>query len=145
MVQKHNLIDILLGQLRSGSFEPKKTACMCLDNIVKNNFENQNYCIERSAVKILCDLISDEEDDLLSTKAYECLEHLGPKVIRQLISQVGQLCEDRKPHMWKASKTIILDVFNKRERHIFAKKLAPAERLPSLRHFGPQDDEDLMD
>ena len=31
-------------------------------------------------------MISDEEDDILSEKAYECLEILGPEIIVKLLN-----------------------------------------------------------
>ena len=80
--------------------------------------------IQLNGVPILVDLISDEDDDVLSEKAYECLEILGPEVVSKLLVKVGHICEERKPYMWNSSKTIILDVYGKIERHVYAKKLA---------------------
>ena len=45
--------------------------------------------------------------------------------------------------MWHSSKTIILDVYGKIERHIYAKKLLNQE-APMPRMFGPQDQDDLI-
>lgn len=67
--------------LKSGAYEPKKTACLALSNIVRNNFENQNFAVDNNAVETLYELINDEEDDILSSKAYECLENMGTKVV----------------------------------------------------------------
>ena len=92
----------------------------------------------------MVDLISDDEDDELSEKAYECLEILGPEVVVKLLLKIGLICEERKPYMWHSSKTIILDVYGKIERHIYAKKLAP-EEVPVPRMYGPQDEDDLID
>ena len=44
--------------------------------------------ITLGGVPILVDLISDEDDDILSEKAYECLEILGPEVITSLLEKV---------------------------------------------------------
>lgn len=51
---------------------------------------------------ILVDLISDEDDDELSEKAYECLEILGPEVVVKLLNKVAQICEERKPYLWNS-------------------------------------------
>lgn len=104
---------------------------------------NKSEVIQLSGVPILVDLISDEDDDVLSEKAYECLEILGPEVVSKLLLKIGQICEERKPYMWHSSKTIILDVYGKIERHIYAKKLAQDE-VPMPRHYGPQDEDDLI-
>jgi len=40
MAREHHVIQILLRQLKSGSYEPKKTACICLTNIVQGNGPN---------------------------------------------------------------------------------------------------------
>jgi hypothetical protein len=100
--------------------------------------------IQLGGVSILIDLISDEEDDILSEKAYECLEILGPDVVIKLLTKVSQICEGRKPYMWHNSKTIILDVYGKIERHVYAKKLNQDE-VPMPRLYGPQDEDDLID
>ncbi len=36
LVGKMGGIEILLNQLKSSSFDPKKTACLCLSNLLKN-------------------------------------------------------------------------------------------------------------
>lgn len=91
------------------------------------------------------DLISDEdEDDSLSEKAYECLEILGPEVVAQLIRKLALICEARKPYTWRCAKTVVLDVYAKIERHVYARKLAQDE-VPQPRLFGPQDEDDLID
>lgn len=134
----------ILKQLRAGSYEPKKTACLCLSTLVTSNDLNKQEAIQLGGVPILVDLISDEEDDILSEKAYECLEIMGPEVVTKLLNKVHQICEERKPYLWHSQKTIILDVYGKIERHVYAKKLAP-EEIPMPRLFGPQDDDDLLD
>ena len=85
---------------------------------------------------ILCELVNDEEDGALSEKAYQCLENLGPEVMTKLLIKVYQVCELRRPIMWRGQKTIILDIFQNRERHVYAKKLQPNE-VPNPRQFGP--------
>jgi len=49
---------------------------------------------------------------------------------------------------WRQGNTIMLDVFMRRERHIYLKPmdgyLDPRYR-PSLRDFGPKSEDDLLD
>lgn len=40
--------------------------------------------------------------------------------------------------MWLSSKTVILDVYGKIERHVYAKGLKQ-EEVPMPRHYGAQD------
>ena len=82
-----------------------------MNSIISNNDLNKSECIQYHAVPILCELINDEDDDALSEKAYECLENLGPEVMIKLLTKVYQVCEQRKPVMWRGQKTVILDVF----------------------------------
>jgi hypothetical protein len=35
---------------------------------------------------------------------------------------------------WKAARTIIVDVFGRRERHVYVKE---SNNIPNLRYFGP--------
>jgi hypothetical protein len=74
---KHNGVSMLVRLLRSGAYEPKKTACFCLGNLLKEHDINRNKAIKEGAVTLLTELINDEEDDELSKKAYECLEMMG--------------------------------------------------------------------
>lgn len=86
---KHGVISALLKQLRAGSYDPKKTACFCLSTLVTSNDLNKSEVVQLGGVPILVDLISDEEDDALSEKAYECLEILGPEVVVKLLNKVA--------------------------------------------------------
>ena len=138
MLAKHGVIPAILNQLRAGSYDPKKTACFCLSALVTQNDLNKSEVIQLGGVPILVDLISDEEDDVLSEKAYECLEILGPEVVVKLLNKVATICEERKPYMWQSQKTIILDVYGKIERHIYSKKIGQDE-IPMPRMYGPQD------
>jgi len=133
----------VLNQLRAGSYEPKKTACFCLTALVQSNDLNKSEVIQLNGVPILVDLINDNEDDELSEKAYECLEILGPEVVAKLLLKVAQISEERKPYMWHSQKTVILDVYGKIERHLYAKKLA-VDEVPVPRLFGPQDEDDMI-
>ena len=64
----------------------------------------------------------DEDDDLLSEKAFECLELLGPDVVKKLAAKIDTICENRKPVMWRRMRTVIVDVFSKKERHVYTKR-----------------------
>lgn len=54
-----------------------------------------------NGVTALSDLISDEDDDLLSEKAFETLEMLGPEVVTKLINKMEAIYEERRPFMWR--------------------------------------------
>lgn len=89
---------------------------------------------------MLTELINDEEDDELSNKAFECLEALGPKVISDLMRYLN-LATGRVSTKFARSRTLIVDIYRKRERHIYLK----GGVIPNLRQVGPQDPEDLID
>lgn len=69
---------------------------------------------------VLTELINDEDDDELSNKAFECLEALGPKVIPGLMTYLN-LATDQIQSKLARSKSIIVDIYQKRERHIYLK------------------------
>lgn len=101
-------------------------------NIVRGNGPNQTYAIENEAVPVLTELINDEDDDELSNKAFECLEALGPKVIGDLMKYLN-LATGRVTGLFARSRTLIVDIYRKRERHIYLKSGV----TPNLRHVGP--------
>ena len=80
-------VETIIKQLKNGVYDPKKTACVCLGQIIQppHNMENQERLVKAKGVNLLSELISDEDDDELSEKAYKCLEHLGPLAITQLL------------------------------------------------------------
>jgi hypothetical protein len=53
-----------------------------------HNKVNQEKLVKVNGVNLLSELISDEDDDELSEKAYKCLEHLGPLAITQLLQSL---------------------------------------------------------
>lgn len=75
-------------------------------------------CITLDGTAILCELVSDEQDDELSERAFECLQQLGPEVSTKILVKIGAICENRRPYGWKSQKSLILDIFNRQERHI---------------------------
>jgi len=83
-------------------------------------------------VPVLTELINDEDDDELSNKAFECLEALGPKVISDLMTYL-KLATSRVNGLLARSRTFIVDIYKKRERHIYLK----SNVAPNLRHVGP--------
>lgn len=75
MVGQLEGIDIIVKLLKNGVYEPKKTACVCLSMLIEppNNTENISRLVKVNGVNLLCELISDEDDDELSETAYKCL------------------------------------------------------------------------
>ena len=98
---------------------------------------------------VLVELISDdeEEDEGVSNKAYQCLEVLGEQAVKEMIARVKEINEETVVK-WKQGGTIMLDVFMKRERHVYLKsfdgQLDPRMR-PNIREFGPKSEDDLLD
>lgn len=76
-------VETIVKQLKNGVYDPKKTACVCLSQLIcpPYNKENQEKLVKFNGVNLLSELISDEDDDELSEKAYKCLEFLGPLAI----------------------------------------------------------------
>ena len=73
MLAKLGIVPLLLSQLKSGSFDPKKTACFCLQSVITQKDLNVQECVTLDGTAILCELVSDEQDDELSERAFECL------------------------------------------------------------------------
>ena len=84
---------MLLSLLSISEYGPKKTACFCLSNLVKKNSINAERVVSQNGIyyniwyiglKLLIDLINDEEDDELSKKAYGTIEDLEEYAIEGL-------------------------------------------------------------
>ena len=71
LVGKLGGLEVIIKQLKSPSFDPKKTACLCLANLLRNNLPNAQTVLANGGVMVLVELINDEEDDELSNKAYQ--------------------------------------------------------------------------
>lgn len=71
---------------------------------------------------VLVELINDEEDDDLSNKAYQCLENMGTVTVFELLKKSKELLEQRE-RVWKKGNTIMLDVFMRRERHVYVEPI----------------------
>lgn len=71
-------------------------------------------------MRTFVDLISDEDDDELSTKAFEALEAMGPLVIPELIKTVDRVLA-KVEREWHQGNTVIFEIQNKKERHLIAK------------------------
>lgn len=80
----------------------------------------------------MTELINDEDDDDLSSKAFECLQALGPKVIPELVNFL-QLAYKKVTNSFCKGRSVIIDTFKMRERHMYLK----TDSAPSLRHVGP--------
>ena len=46
---------------------------------------------------------------------------------------------------WRHNNTIMLDVFQRRERHIYVKPIEEVDARPSLRELGPQNEDDMCE
>jgi hypothetical protein len=82
-------------------------------------------------VPVLTELINDEDDDELSDKAFECLQEMGPKVLADLMKYL-KLATGMVTGQFARSKSIIIDIYKKRERHIYLRS-----GIPNLRQVGP--------
>jgi hypothetical protein len=54
-----NGILTIIKQLKNGVFDPKKTACVCLSQVIFENEANQEFLIKANGVNLLAELISD--------------------------------------------------------------------------------------
>lgn len=88
---------------------------------------------------VLTELINDEDDDELSDKAFECLQEMGPKAIADLMKYL-KLATGMVTCQFARSKSIIIDIYRKRERHIYLRS-----GIPNLRQVGAQDSDDLIE
>lgn len=95
-----------------------------MKNIVEGNGPNQSHAIESGAVPVLTELINDEDDDELSNKAFECLEVLGPKALADLMKYL-KLATGMVTNQFARSKSFIVDIYKKRERHIYLRSGIP--------------------
>ena len=55
-------------------------------------------------------------------------------MVTKILVKIGAICENRRPYEWKSQKSVILDVFNRQERHILCHKTID---LPNMRLCGP--------
>ena len=68
----------IIKQIKNGVYEPKQTALACLANLLAPDLpENHVALVKANGVMLLCELISDEDDDEISDRAYVCLKKLG--------------------------------------------------------------------
>lgn len=86
-----------------------------------------------NGVNLLSELISDEDDDELSEKAYKCLEYLGPLAITQLLQSLQNVLSQRD-YYWNEKQSIIIDTYKGKERHLCTLKDLTA--IPNIRDFG---------
>ena len=134
MYGEYNAIMTIIKQLKNGVFDPKKTACVCLSNLILDNPVNQDALLKAQGVNLLAELISDEEDDdELSQKAYKCLEYLGPQAISALIKTLQSILSTRD-YNWNEKHSIIIDSLNEVERHLCT--LKDLTSVPNIRDFG---------
>jgi len=61
-----------------------------------------------------------------------------------IIRRMKELITERELK-WRHNNTIMLDVFMRRERHIYVKPVQDENSRPLLRDFGPQSEDDMCD
>lgn len=131
---QYGLIDTIIKLLKNGVYDPKKTACICLGQIIQPpNAVNQEQLIKQNGVNLLAELINDEEDDELSERAYKCLEYLGPLAIAQLFKSLKSILSQRD-YYWNEKHSVIIDCMEGVERHLCT--LKDLNVIPNVRDFG---------
>jgi hypothetical protein len=68
---------------------------------------------------------------------------MGQTSVFEIIRKVKEVTQEVAK--WKCNQTIMIDVFMRRERHVYMKKLDLEEKRQSTRDFGPQNEDDLID
>jgi hypothetical protein len=68
---------------------------------------------------------------------------MGQMSVFEIIRKMKELFNDRELK-WRHKDTIMLDVFMRRERHIYVKPITD-DSCPNLRDFGPQSEDDMCD
>ena len=68
---------------------------------------------------------------------------MGVTTIRELFSEAQKIL-DKRSQLWNGSNTLMIDVLFKRERHILFQSFQQDDEMPSMRDFGPQDRDELM-
>jgi hypothetical protein len=61
---------------------------------------------------------------------------MGQMSVFDIIRRMKELITERELK-WRHNNTIMLDVFMRRERHIYVKSVQDENSRPSLRDFGP--------
>ena len=69
---------------------------------------------------------------------------MGKLAIVEIIKRMKNVLE-RCQQPWKAGSTIMIDVFMRRERHLYVDQVTHKKGLVSLREFGPRSEDDLLD
>lgn len=69
---------------------------------------------------------------------------MGKSAIVEIIKRIKTVLE-RCQQPWKAGSTIMIDVFMRRERHLYVEPLPKKKGMISLRDFGPRSEDDLLD
>lgn len=144
MVGQLDGIDMIVKLLKNGVYDPKKTACISLVMLIEppHNAANVQILEKLNGVNLLCELINDEDDDELSTSAYQCLQHLGTTAIQHLFKSLQSILSQRDYH-WNERQSIIIDAIDGTERHLCT--LKDLQAIPNVRDFGIQDQNDIMD
>jgi hypothetical protein len=72
---------------------------------------------------------------------------MGSLVVVELLKKTKELVQARSFVKWRSgTKSVMLDVFMRRERHLFfGENSESLKSRPSVREFGPQNEEDMID
>jgi len=76
LISSKSGIKLFCEILRDPNFAAKKTVCFALSNVIRGNEITQKELLGLDGVKLLAELVSDEEDDELSKKAFGTLEDM---------------------------------------------------------------------
>ena len=69
---------------------------------------------------------------------------MGAVAVAELVRQLSEVIEKRDIK-WSFNKTIMIDLFKRRERHIYLKPMSESDTAPIMREFGPQNEDHLLD
>ena len=69
---------------------------------------------------------------------------MGVEAVAELVKQLSEIIEKRDVK-WGHNKTIMIDLFKRRERHIYLKPMSENDSAPIMREFGPQNEDHLLD
>jgi hypothetical protein len=58
---------------------------------------------------------------------------------------ISQGVSEKRDIKWSFNKTIMIDLFKRRERHIYLKPMSESDTAPIMREFGPQNEDHLLD
>jgi len=92
-------------------------------------------------------LVTDQEEDEVSNKAYSCLEALGEPGVKALLLHLSKWSHNRTP--WKHNGSLIIDLVFRKERHLLLEKTGAKmndnQILTYMKKTGPKDVSELLE